>query len=223
MSTEKAISGWDDSLLGQMLELLPLAEGWSIPFIQRKLKIGYNRADRLRRAARHACVKTALLDSWASAVQLYEKGVVNNECTLQAFLFGEVRSRLNAYTVICEPAMPGFGKQDKPDLVILQGSEVICVIEIKIKKHPVFEKDLEKMRRFLSVSAPFEINFDPVKTGRWGDLICSVCPYCLAAFMVVGRDDAQAVYEHDVFQKSGDALSKNFVLISHAAAKTSNG
>lgn len=219
VANKDVVSGWDDPLLGKAMELLSLPDRWSIHFFQRKFKIGYNRADRLRRAARHARVKLALMDSWLSAVQQYERGLINNECTLQAVLFGEVRGRLNAYTVICEPPMPGFGRHDKPDLVILQGSEVICVVEIKIRKHPVYEKDIEKMRRFLSVSVPFGIDFDPVKTGRWDNLNCSICPYCLAAFMVVGRDDAEAVYENDVFQKSDGSLPKNFVLLSHAAAK----
>lgn len=216
MEVQEEVSGWNDPLLSEVTALLPVIEESPISFIQRKFKIGYNRATRLHQAATCEFLKTALSVSWCSAVDLYEQGVVNNERTLHAILFSEIRARTSSLTVMCEPHLTGYGK---PDLVVLCGPQVVGLVEVKVRKHPVFQGDVEKMRRLLSTSASLDIKVDPVETGRWPRLTCTVSPYCLAAFAVIGRDDAVAVSEDAVLPSEPDPLRRNFVLMSHSAIK----
>lgn len=183
-------------------------EQYPISLLQRKFKIGYISAQRLlqlvqeKRSRSTPDYRSVLQAAWAKAMNLYEHGKVNSECTLHSYLYGQLLSGLPECTVLCEPQL-NLNRNGifVPDIVVVKDDQIEVVMEIKFVPHgyPVYEMDMAKMRAIGidECGTDHDLLLDP-STGLFQSNKSRISKECLLCFAVVGRWDAKAVDHGDL-------------------------
>ena len=137
-------------------------------------------------------VASAFKSAWDEVcLPAYEASEINNECTLHAMLYAELRTRLprSNYLVLCEPQLGGA----VPDIVVLNVPDqtIVAIAELKLERYPPFERDLDKLARLARCEAKFPLLLDPTQMLLRSD--CGVSPNCVLVFAVIGARDSWAV------------------------------
>lgn len=151
----------------------------------------------------------------------YQKGEINNECTLHAMLYAELRARLPRpkYLVLCEPQLDNA----VPDIVVLDTADqtIVGIGELKLDRYPKFKGDLEKLARLARSEAKFPLLLDPAQMQFHSNF--GVSPNCVLAFGVIGADDSEAVDERTLLSKMDEhgVRADRFVPLIHKAWATS--
>jgi hypothetical protein len=140
-------------------------------------------------------MEKAFKAAWTAAEVAYRAGKINNEATLQALVFGELRGALATSKVLCEPRFDlGDDGRFVPDIVVLDGDEITAICELKFVPHryPAYQPDLNKLKALSSSSRRHRCVLNPLD-GEFGDQEHSVARTCLMVFGAIGRHDAKAV------------------------------
>lgn len=160
-----------------------------VAFLQRKLKIGYNRAKRLNVEVSRLALIGDLRDAWASVVRSYWAGEINSESTMQARLYSEIERRSPHLRFYCCPELRIARKSYVPDMVVCDGGKVVAILELKFEPHykaSTYKKDLEKLKHLVGAESYQQIRLDP-KSGCYLDEAYEVASECLAVFVNIGR------------------------------------
>ena len=137
-----------------------------------------------------------LIDAWEECKQLYRKGCVNSERTLQAAFYSIlVKTLPETNYVLCEPTIniDEYGTVI-PDLVVTDDKEIVAVVEFKFVPHyyPVHEDDLEKLKRYGNTTGEFQLLLD-ARSGKFSEEWFTFSQECCLVFAVIGQHDAEAV------------------------------
>lgn len=187
--------------------LLAPNEKYPVSFLQRKFRIGYVSAQRLHqlvleRRSGMIDYRKAITAAWERAMQIYDQGKVNTECTLHSFLYAKLLDELPDCTVLCEPQL-NLNRHGIfiPDIVVLKDNQIVMVVEIKFvpEGYPVFEMDIAKLQTIglNEEGAGHKLLLNP-KTGILLESSASISSECILCFAVVGRSDARAVCLEDL-------------------------
>lgn len=139
--------------------------------------------------------------AWDSCIAAYKNHVIVSEHTLQAAFYRYLCEELKGLKVVCEPRIEarGIGEAREigpyyPDILILDDRAITAAIEIKYvpQGYPVFQDDLEKLRKYATTEREFPILLDP-DTGHSTDKLFPFDPSCLLVFAVIGKHGAEAV------------------------------
>ncbi len=150
--------------------------------------------------------------AWRAVGAAYLAGHIGNEATLQAWLFGELRSQFPVARVICGMTVPwAAGKRCHPDLLVIDGDRVIVAIEIKLNGtgYPRFEDDVPKLAKLCSPDGPAIIETE-WPHGAEGARLAYFSPETLCAFACVAKSDAAVCHLEDIRKKCRDEVPLQF-------------
>ena len=215
-------------------EMLAFDEAYPISLLQRKLRIGYNTAQRLlnlvkeQRSLLSQDLPRVLKKAWHHAMDRYSSGKVNSERTLHAILYSQLVAALPDCTVLCEPQLPiAQHVVFVPDVVVINDqNQIVVVLEIKFVPHgyPVFEADIAKLRAIAldGQRTAYDLMLQAA-VGMFADDKTTINPECLFVFAAVGRSDAKAI-DAEVVEKAfyggdQDAVAGRFLALAHATER----
>lgn len=140
-------------------------------------------------------ISNALRESWSAAVDAYQAGHINSECTLHSLMYAELRDRLSDHVTLCEPQITVERHGCfVPDIVVRRGNAVAAIVELKFVPHgyPVYELDLRKLAVLAEYQQSFQLLLDP-SSGRFTPEAFHISADCILAFAAIGKHDAAAV------------------------------
>lgn len=169
---------------------------------------------------------TRIGQAWAEVEADFEANLIPNEATLQAAFYRALRSRFQeARVVCCVAASSGESTRKYPDLMVIEGEEVVAAIEIKVPARkgsepglPEFEDDVKKLRDLIRDRA--RVDFHP----SWLE---ADAPRPLARFSeetpcyfaCIGRYDSEGICQQDVERKCAAYLPRNFRVLALCPSK----
>lgn len=127
---------------------------------------------------------------WGHVETIYQSGYCLYEGGLQAALYKELSREFPDWGIVVEPRW----KNRIPDIVIVNGNEIIDIFELKFVPHwyPAFAKDIKKL---LGYYGEQPVKLDP-RTASCGNSL-PIRADCRLHFVAVGRSDSKAVWpEH---------------------------
>lgn len=145
-----------------------------------------------------------LEESWKEVPTALERGLLNSERALQAFLYSRILMQRNFDgRIAIEPAWKTRFGEFIPDMVLWSSpSQIDAIVELKFVPagYPVWQGDLEKLQLLqneLVLSDP-QLNFPIFDTGINGYRQTAIHLKTIFVFAVVGKADSEAVDKFDV-------------------------
>lgn len=171
---------------------------------------------------------TPIEQAWAEVKADFELNLIPNEATLQAALYRALRSHFEGARVVCGvAAIPGEGKRQYPDLMVIKDEKVVAAIEVKVPSRegrvpglPNYRADVRKLHGLIAAKATVDFHATWLEAGaprplaRFND---DTCCY----FACVGRYDSEGICQQDVERKCAAYLPRNFRVLSLCPSKGS--
>lgn len=164
--------------------------------------------------------------AWAEVKADFEANLIPNEATLQAAFYRALRLQVDGARVVCGvAAIPGEGKRQYPDLMVIKNEKVIAAIEVKVPSRegrvpglPNFRADVRKLYGLIAAKATVDFHATWLEAGaprplaRFND---DTCCY----FACIGRYDSEGICQQDVERRCAAYLPPNFRVLSLCPSK----
>ena len=116
---------------------------------------------------------TPIEQAWAEVKADFELNLIPNEATLQAALYRALRSHFEGARVVCGvAAIPGEGKRQYPDLMVIKDEKVVAAIEVKVPSRegrvpglPNYRADVRKLHGLIAAEATVDFHATWLEAG----------------------------------------------------------